>query len=228
MTGTIVFDLDGTLALGDGPIIAYARTLAGVAGDGLLTRAEEELASFATGGSDYRDGYHAVGTVAEQAGVAADDISTAYEASRRALGTPAAPVQPPAGIAALLRDVADGTRLVLATNAPDAGVRELLLDWGIADLFTAMHFTVGKPDGLTAVIRHAQQFGPVLSIGDIAEFDLAPAAALGADTALVGATYDSSPFPATMRGRTVTDLSDDIRAWAAAAASGTSPAHLTV
>ncbi|MDZ8173059.1 HAD family hydrolase [Microbacterium xanthum] len=227
MTGTIVFDLDGTLALGDGPIVAYAHSLAGFAGDGLLARAEAELASFAAGGSDYRDGYHAVGTVAEDAGVAADDIRTAYETSRRVLGTPAAPVAPPEGIADLLRDLSSRVRLVLATNAPDAGVRELLAEWGIAELFSATHFTVGKPDGLIAVVRHAQQDGPVLSVGDIAEFDLAPAAELGADTALVGATCDSSPFPATMRGRTVTDLSDDLRAWAAAACAS-SPAHPTV
>ena len=44
----------------------------------------------------------------------------------------------------------------------------LLADWGIADLFSAMHFTVGKPDGLSAVIRGALEDGPVLSIGDIA------------------------------------------------------------
>ena len=225
VTGTIVFDLDGTLALGDGPIVAYARSLARVAGDGFLTTAEAELASFAAGDSGYRDGYHAVGTAAEHAGIAAADVSAAYETSRDVLGTPAAPVAPPAGIADLLRDLAGDARLVLATNAPDAGVRELLADWGIADLFSAMHFTVGKPDGLSAVIRGALEDGAVLSIGDIAEFDLAPAAALGADTALVGATCDSSPFPATLRGRTIADLSDDLRAWAAAAASGSSPAR---
>ena len=219
VTGTIVFDLDGTLALGDGPIVAYARSLARVAGDGFLTTAEAELASFATGDSGYRDGYHAVGTAAEHAGIAA------YETSRDVLGTPAAPVAPPAGIADLLRDLAGDARLVLATNAPDAGVRELLADWRIADLFSAMHFSVGKPDGLSAVIRGALEDGAVLSIGDIAEFDLAPAAALGAATALVGATCDSSPFPATLRGRTIADLSDDLRAWAAAAASGSSPAR---
>ena len=163
VTGTIVFDLDGTLALGEGPIVAYARSLARVAGDGFLTTAEAELASFATGDSGYRDGYHAVGTAAEHAGIAAD-VSAAYETSRDVLGTPAAPVAPPAGIADLLRDLAGDARLVLATNAPDAGVRELLADWRIADLFSAMHFSVGKPDGLSAVIRGALEDGAVLEM----------------------------------------------------------------
>ncbi|MDN6400144.1 MAG: HAD family hydrolase, partial [Brachybacterium sp.] len=52
----------------------------------------------------------------------------------------------------------------------------------------------------------------VRAVGDIWEFDLAPAAELGADTALVGVREVPAARP-TLRGETLTDLYDPIRAW---------------
>ncbi|MDN6499637.1 MAG: hypothetical protein L0K44_07820, partial [Yaniella sp.] len=78
---------------------------------------------------------------------------------------------------------------------------------------------VGKPAGLFNIVESALDRGPVLAIGDIAEYDLAPALQLGADTALVGATAMTSTAPVTMRGASLEHLASDIQTWAAQAAN---------
>lgn len=222
MRPTIVFDFDGTLALGDGPITAFARAIAESTGDArFIDRADAALADFATGETDYRDGYDAVTRVATGDGVSAATIGAAYDLSRTLLGTADALVAPPAGITEFLDRVGAHARLVLATNAPGDGVTEVLTAWGIARAFEDFHFTVGKPAGLIPVLRDALARGPVLSVGDIVALDLAPAQDLGADTALVGATAARSTASVTMRGSSLADLYDPIIAWVEAATSPT-------
>lgn len=228
MTATIIFDFDGTVAVGDGPVRAYARFAAEAAGgDDYLERVEAELARYNTGASAYRDGYDVVGSLARDAGVDEGTLSAAYAHSRAELGTAKAPVEPAPGLAELTARLDPGIRLVLATNAPGDGINRALTAWGLADAFAERHFAVGKPAGLEPIIRAALEAGPVLSIGDIFEFDLAPAAALGADTALVGATAASSPAQPTLRGQTLAALVPDILAWSAAAAGTSASPHPT-
>lgn len=220
MTPTIIFDFDGTLALGDGPITAFARVIAERTGSSEFAgRAEAALAAFESGDVDYRDGYDAVTRIAISEGVSPETIAAAYDASRAMLGSDQAAVSAPDELAAFLTRLGTYARLVLATNAPGDGVVSVLQSWGVAGAFDDMHFTVGKPTGLEPVLREALVRGPVLAVGDIVEFDLAPAAQLGADTALVGATAARSAATATMRGRTLADLYDRILEWAQAAAS---------
>ncbi|MDX2376158.1 HAD family hydrolase [Microbacterium sp. LRZ72] len=222
MTGTIVFDFDGTLALGRGPIVAYARSLAASADDeGFFARAHAAIDDFESGASTYRDGYHAVGALASASGIDPAALAAAYGASREALGTTDAAVHAPDGLAPFLERLSGRARLLLATNAPGTGIARVLDTWGVAPFFTATHFTVGKPEGLTKIIREALATGPVLSVGDIVDFDLVPAMQLGADTALVGVTAMISDAPVDLRGRTVADLYADIESWAAAASSST-------
>lgn len=221
MTPTIILDLDGTLALGHGPVLAYARHVAPAAAAGYLERVDDALAAFDAGDATYRDGYDVVGSLARADGVDADTMGAAYASSREQLGTDAAPVTTMPGLDAFLAGLAEHARLVLATNAPEVGIDRLLAAWGVRERFDAVHCTVGKPAGLAAIVERAIADGPVLAIGDIAEFDLAPAAALGADTALVGATAATSPASVTMRGATLADLRGDIQTWAATAASST-------
>lgn len=224
MNPTIIFDFDGTLALGDGPISAFAREIGEASGDATFAdRAATALAAFAAGEVDYRDGYDAVTRVAMADGVSPEAVGAAYDASRSLLGTAAAAVDPPEGLADFLARVGPRARLVLATNAPGEGVTAVLAAWGVADAFDDFHFTVGKPAGLIPVLRDALDRGPVLAVGDIVEFDLAPAAELGADTALVGATAERSTTAVTMRGRSLADLYDRIAAWAESAASPVPP-----
>lgn len=223
MRPTIIFDFDGTVALGDGPITAFAREIAQRTGDSTFaSRATVALAAFESGDAPYRDGYDAVTRVATADGVDADILEASYGSSRALLGSPEAEVVPPEGLAEFLATVGASARLVLATNAPGDGVVAVLTAWGIADAFDAMHFTVGKPGGLVPVMRDALAEGPVLAIGDIAEFDLAPGTTLGADTALVGATFARSDAPVTMRGRTLADLYAEITDWVTTASSSPS------
>lgn len=218
MTASIIFDFDGTLAVGNGPVLAYARQLAAVAPDGFLERVEAGLAEFEAGSSRFRDGYDVVGSLATADGVTAAELSGAYARSRELLGTEDAPVATMPGLDDFLAELGRHARLVLATNAPEVGVDRVLDSWGVRESFDALHFTVGKPAGLAAVVREALADGPVLAIGDIAEYDLAPAWSQGADTALVGATAADSHLSVTMRGRSLAELRTAIEAWAAAAA----------
>lgn len=227
MTPTIVFDFDGTLALGAGPIVAYARVIARRSGDtAFLDRAVSALAAFEAGDADhYRDGYDVVGSLAAEAGIDASVLNESYSASRAVLGSDDAPVTAPDGLAPFLDRVGRDAQILLATNAPSDSILPLLSSWGVAEAFDALHFTVGKPEGLRPILAHALEAGPVLAVGDIVDLDLVPAMELGADTALVGATASRASAPVTMRGATLSDLYSDIEAWAASAAS--SPSRTT-
>ncbi len=221
MAPSIVFDFDGTLALGHGPVRAYAQAIAPAAGPDFNARVNAALRAYDTGESPYRDGYHAVGTLAARDGVSGEALQAAYQRSRTLLGTADAPVTTIAGLADFLTVLASSCTLVLATNAPGDGIAEVLTTWGVRDLFAECHFAVGKPAGLHRIITTLREQGPVLAVGDIAEFDLAPAWALGADTALVGATAHTSPAPVSMRGLSLAALRTEIETWAATAGTST-------
>lgn len=222
VTLTLVLDFDGTIALGAGPLEAFARAVATSVDDPTFAdRAMADLAAFERGETDARDGYDVISTLAAEQGVTADALEAAYQSSRALLGSEHAAIAPPAGLSDFLNRIHPHVSVVLATNAPGAGIRPVLDGWGVTELFDDLHFTVGKPAGLIPIIRAAIAEGPVLSVGDIFEFDLAPASELGAATALVGATAERAPAAVTMRGRTIADLYGDIEAWAATAVSST-------
>lgn len=214
MTRSIIFDFDGTLAIGRGPVVAYARELASVARGGFVARVEEALSSFDAGQSDYLDGYQVVAELAARDGVSSGTMSKAYLASREMLGTAEAPVNAPAGLAELLRTLSEHATIHVATNAPATGVERVFDTWGVGDFIDHLHVNVGKPEGLYPIIRDALATGPVMAVGDIVANDLQPALDLGADTALVGATAVTSGADVTMRGASLTDLHDALVSWA--------------
>lgn len=218
VTPTIVFDFDGTVAVGSGPVLAYAREVARQVGEGFLARVEAALDAFDRGeDGGFRDGYDVVGRFAAEAGLSAEATQAAYAASRATLGSDRAPVDVAPGLAELLGALPDDVRVVLATNAPEAGVERVLEARGVRAAFDELHFDVGKPAGLTPIIEEALAAGPVLAVGDMVSNDLAPAAALGADTALVGATALTTTASVTMRAATLAELADPILAWAESA-----------
>lgn len=222
VTPTLVFDFDGTVAVGTGPVIAYAEEIAPHAGEGFLDRVLETLEAFERGEErGYRDGYDVVARIAAEAGVDAAAAQAAYASSRALLGTDRAQVDVAPGLPELLVQLPDSTRVVLATNAPELGVERVLEVWGVRERFDELRYDLGKPDGLVPVIEEFIAHGPVLSIGDMVENDLAPAAALGADTALVGATAAASGASVTMRAVTLAELAPQIIAWARSAAAST-------
>ncbi len=221
MVASIIFDFDGTLAVGHGPVLAYAQTVSAFAQEGFVNRVENALQQYDTGESTYRDGYDIVGSLAALDGVSAKSLQSSYSLSRELLGTATAPVDTMPGLSEFLSTLRQSVRVVLATNAPERGITQILNSWGVTHKFDELHFDVGKPVGLTPIVSRLRVDGPVLSIGDIPEFDLAPAQDLGADTALVGASATTSDFPATFRGPSLSALRSVIETWAASTASST-------
>lgn len=212
MTPSIIFDFDGTLVVGHAPVLAYARTAA--PSTNFMKTVEEELRAFDRGETSYRDGYDLVAQLAAEAGVTPVALEEAYAHSRTYLGTDEAPVEALPEIADFLSSLHQRAELCLATNAPAVGVERVLDSWGVRGHFDQLHVNVGKPTGLRPIVADLMKKGRVLSIGDIVDYDLAPALELGADTALVGATAVVSPAEVTFRGDTLVDLYDPILAWA--------------
>src|SRR5699024_2722488 len=75
---TVVFDFDGTLALGRGPLNAYAACLGELTGTEVATACRAAIEHFDTGETTYRDAYDAVRVAALEWGVPAEHLSTAY------------------------------------------------------------------------------------------------------------------------------------------------------
>ncbi|MDQ1216965.1 FMN phosphatase YigB (HAD superfamily) [Microbacterium arborescens] len=212
----IIFDFDGTVALGDGPVLAYARAVAVASGapDRFLARVDDGLRGRPTGHGAPLDAYDVIRLVAEDAGVGAEALSRAYLDSRALLGTDLAPVQAPVGLAAA------ATRLpaecVLVTNAPAIRVAETLDALGLGEAFARIVTDAGKPAGLERLLDAPDvRDRRVLAVGDIWRNDLEPAHRRGHDTALVGPWTDAAASP-TFHADTLTELLPRIEAWAAA------------
>ena len=220
---TLLFDFDGTVSLGDGPVLAYARfsaaELAPAAATRLLQTVRARLALAKdewSGAGNPIDGYDLVRSVALTHGVSERELAQAYTASRENLATAIAPVEAVDGLAALLRELRQQTNLVLATNAPDTRLYEALAALQLSDSFDAVYTSVGKPTGLDRVLDEWLPRGPLLAIGDVWSNDLQPAHARGADTALVGPTAHVPGTTPTLRSYELTELFPAIRDWVAA------------
>lgn len=196
--GALVLDFDGTVCLGDEPMLAYAREVAAVAGasgPSIVVRVIEFLLD-----GDHRgqadlvraaDGYQATARLGIAAGLDADALHEAYRRSRIALHAGDVSVHAPEGIRDLLERLRPGIVTVLVTNAPDAGLQRVLDLLGLGGAFDEVHGDAGKPDGMTPILtdlmaRHGlDDPRRILSVGDIWRNDLEPAQRLGARTALV-------------------------------------------
>ncbi|MEO8095022.1 MAG: HAD family hydrolase [Pseudolysinimonas sp.] len=196
---TLLFDFDGTVSLGPGPVLAYAT----IAAEGLGAAESEpfvaaiaaSLVAFPHGrvpGTGAIDGYDLVRIRAIARGIDERALGRAYLASRAQLATPLAPVHAPDGFADFLANVRGDANLLVATNAPATRLDEALEVLGLGRLFDAVYPSAGKPDGLVPIVDDWLVHGDVLSIGDIWANDLAPAQARGAHTALVGPDPDEA------------------------------------
>lgn len=190
---TLLFDFDGTLSLGSGPILAYARAAAAAlpASDAAVfidavLAALDAHPSGRVPGSGAIDGYDLVRIMSAERGILPESLGAAYLASREHLASPLAPVVAPDGLAAFLVGAKGRANLVVATNAPETRMEAALDILGLGGLFDAVYTSLSKPAGLTAVLDEWMPRGPLLSIGDVWANDLAPVHARGALTALVG------------------------------------------
>jgi FMN phosphatase YigB (HAD superfamily) len=223
---TLLFDFDGTVSLGHGPVLAYAR----LAAESLsATHAEEMMQQVrmglalepssvvATPGpvpTPAADGYILVKELAQAYGVEDSGLNRAYHGSRAQLATALAPIEPVPGLAAFLGEARDHANIVLATNSPEVRMSEALQFLGLTGAFDVLYTSVGKPSGLDAVLDEWMPYGPLLSIGDIWANDLAPAHARGAQTALVGrgSVVPEGAEP-TFRADDLADLFPQITRW---------------
>jgi FMN phosphatase YigB (HAD superfamily) len=202
----IVFDFDGTISLGDGPVRSYARliseSLDGDAKSQFLRTVEQGLEGKLDLDIDPVDGYELVRILSRHAGVSDDARDDAFFASRAELATDAAPVFAPRGLADFLALARDSAYLVLATNSPETRIADALDVLGVAESFDEVYTSVGKPGGLALIVDEwlarlplADPATTLLSVGDIWINDLEPAHARGASTALVGPRSDLAAQP---------------------------------
>lgn len=212
MNTILLFDFDGTIALGDGPVLAYAQQVAdglGARGDGLVDSIRSALAAADAG---VLDGYDAVRREALERGADAALLSSAYRASREQLATEHAPVVAPEGLARFLAAAGDCAERVLVTNAPLTRIDDALEALGLAGLFDRMVTSARKPAGLHAVLADLPDGARVLSVGDIWHNDLAPAHARGHATALIGGFADPDATP-TFRAPEFSMLVPQLEHW---------------
>lgn len=242
----IIFDFDGTITVGDGPVLAYAEQVAARLAPG---RADSFRAAVTAGlhgepsatsttsvlAADVVDDYDLVRRVALDHGADAALLSAAYLTSRELLATEKAPITAPAlepargtsapdDLASWLRRLSTRAYLVLATNAPSTGLDRALAVLGVTDAFDEVRTSVGKPAGMHALADEMLARGALLSVGDVWHNDLEPVWARGATTALLtrGGTGDTR---ATYRAGTLGGLAPSITAWASAASEPHQPHH---
>lgn len=215
MTPTVIFDFDGTLAVGLGPIEAYLTCVSRlVDAPGFVSAARANLDALEAGGDTFIDAYDAVRVAAEASAIPANVLSQGYMDSRGVLASDLAPLEAPAGLRDFMVELAPHAELMLVTNAPAVRMQESLAALGVDDLLATRVFDARKPEGLVAVVADALRAGPVLSVGDIHANDLAPASALGAATALVGPSFALHADAVTMAARHLPELYPSIKTWA--------------
>ncbi|MEO7126258.1 MAG: HAD family hydrolase [Nakamurella sp.] len=208
----VIFDFDGTIALGSGPLNAYARCIGTVTDERIGRACLAIIEEFDAGTTEFADAYDAVRAVAVELGVTNAQLSAAYLASRKLLATDEAPIFAPEGLGDFMRTLSKHATCVLATNAPHISLDRALETLGVADSISEINADLGKPAGLELVIAAHIARGATLAVGDRWDNDLAPAEKFGAATALVGSGAASGR--PTMRGATLTDIYDAILDWA--------------
>ncbi|MDQ1130746.1 HAD family hydrolase [Microbacterium sp. SORGH_AS_0888] len=217
----LIFDFDGTVALGDGPVRAYARAVADEAGlgpafvDDVAARLAPGDVGAPSGGEAAIDAYDLVRLLATAAGASSEALARGYAASRALLATPDAPIEVAAGLADFLEGV-DAARY-LVTNAPAVRLPEAITALGLDGCFDRVVAEAAKPEGLGRVLDAIDPAAPVLAIGDIWRNDLAPAHERGHATALVGGYPDPLATP-TFRARTLPELLPALTEWVQAPA----------
>lgn len=237
----LLFDFDGTVSLGDDPVIAYARHLDEEAGSAvnLITRVvsrwlavDGRLAEALDGLTDADpvflglhvvdgaiDGYAAAQRLAALVGVTSERIDAAYRASRADLADGLISTHAPEGFASFLAAFPASAHRVLVSNSPANGLTEQLDKLELGRSFDEVVTNANKPAGLPDIARRilaeqGVQPARLASVGDIWVNDLAPVAALGATTALI----DRMPVPEgaapTVRASHIEELYPWLLEWA--------------
>ncbi|MFF1571263.1 HAD family hydrolase [Leifsonia sp. NPDC058292] len=221
----LVLDFDGTVAVGDAPVWAYAEAVIADILDGAEATASTLDASLRArlgafldgepGSPAYIDGYAAVAALA--AGHADDELlQRAYKTSRRALAGGTIAVSAPEGLAEMLDSLGERVERVLVTNAPLDGVRETLAAIGLASVIDRVVTDAGKPAGwaeLLPALLDGREPAELLSVGDIWGNDLEQPLAAGCVVALID-RFGHRAGPAHLVASDFAGLYPGIREWA--------------
>lgn len=222
---TLVLDFDGTLCLGDDPVLLYADELAKRIDVDAGERLHAELTEFLAGTrrvEGAEDGYHAIWVLTQHLGLPREVLAETYYASRARMEAGEGSVHAPEGITKLLDDVRGaGVRTVLVTNAPATGATSWLATVGIAERLDAVVPDAGKParmrEHLETLLEQAGATGSphlLMSVGDVWVNDVEPATAIGAHGLYID-RYGSGRGPSTASAPRIGELYPVIRAWAA-------------
>lgn len=223
----LLFDLDGTLYVGDLPILAFARHCAEQLSDHGATHLIDNVRYFLEGKSAgdrlvdlgaAQDGDDAVEILAAAAGLTPDRVAAAHRAARADLAGSAFALEAPDGLLGLLESL-HTTHVMVVTNA-EVGVAEVLAAIGVAGRIHQVITAVDKPAAMPAIIdatlhRIGADQDPqrMMVVGDRWRSDLADAHRRGAETALVDRFGRGDGTP-TLRAADLASLVPGIRNWA--------------
>ncbi|WP_425862314.1 HAD family hydrolase [Arthrobacter sp. TWP1-1] len=186
----LILDFDGTVCLGDGPVLAYAEAIANQMPEAVQKVLHDGLASFLAedpNAPTYKDGYAAVAALAEGYTDPAGRHH-AYLASRQRLADGTVEISAPDGLASFLDSLAGIAFRVLLTNAPLVGVQESLSKLGLSDSVDLIIPDARKPAGFTdliPILLANKAAHELLSVGDVWINDIDLPAREGCATAFI-------------------------------------------
>lgn len=214
----LILDFDGTICLGDGPVLAYAQGAA----EQLPTEQQhsflEEVALFLDDGSQqsqYKDGYAAVAALAKDH-LTEQQLDDAYAQSRLQLAAGKVQIHTAPGLAALLESLSGKVHRVVFTNAPNVGLVESLEILGLSAGIDAVITDAAKPRGFRDLIAGVVLNKPaaeILSVGDVWVNDIEPAASAGCATAFID-RFSHRNGPASVSATNIEALFPAIQDWA--------------
>ncbi|WP_111765209.1 HAD family hydrolase [Nakamurella deserti] len=193
----ILLDFDGTAYVGDLAVQAYARRVAELVDPTTATLIIGGMRSFLEGRvappgvpdvfATAEDGYEVVHAMSDGAGVPLDARRAAYAQSREDVVRSAFALDAQPGLTDWLDGLDESDQVWLVTNAPEAGIAEVLDAVGLTAAVDRIISGAGKPDGLRAIAADAvaRTGDPrrVLGIGDRWAADLAAVHEAGGRTA---------------------------------------------
>lgn len=184
----LIFDFDGTVCTGDEATLDFAFR---VGGEKYVRAIELYLQQGPVPGTvidTADDAWRAVGQLAAADGIS-DQLDEHFLATRTALREGTVPAHPPEGFTAWLDGLKTlGATVILATNSPAVGMPEMLRAIGVDGHFSELITDADKPRGMAQILdalllEHSAD--DLMSVGDLWNNDLAPAAERGVATAYI-------------------------------------------
>lgn len=185
----LLLDFDGTVCLGDEPVLAYAEAavlgLPAAAADDVFRTLRSYLAGSL--GPRWADGYQAVKELTENL-IDEPALAAAYTASRARLEADELHVHTPEGLHDFLAGLEGEVERVLVTNAPLPGAAGVLERLELMPLLDRVVSSAHKPSGWDSILPDVLADRPAsaaVSVGDVYRNDIAPLIPLGVETAFI-------------------------------------------